>query len=228
MSDSGEHPQKESILKIMDDFLSHLNRTKKLFMILIFASFIIAPLSAIFAVLVLTPQFAVQAGQPYEVGVSFVATQMEGEGVVGGAVMLNESDVVVSGEAPGRWIKVVRPAPQDVVIFQAEKIHGMNNDTSVFLKGEAVKLEYLPAEHLKFKTLSVHPPPRFMYVDPAGGYGKQTDVTTLIIIVVAISAALAATWLVLGIKEYKFFSSWNKRYTKYRKMQEEIDKELEE
>jgi len=34
--------------------------------------------------------------------------------------------------------------------------------------------------------------------------------------------------LFIAIKEYRFFSKWNKRFAKFKSMQDKIDKELED
>lgn len=229
MSDSDAPPPKENILRIMDDFLSHLNRTKKLFMVLIFASFIIAPLSIVFAVLVLTPPFVSHAGQPFDVSVSFVGSSVEDKQIVKRWVGLNESNFTAGTihHIPDE-IGLVSASGQDVLFIRSGDLQNIDNQTVVFLKKPAVKLQYIPVGGVEAVPFAHVPPPRFMYVNDAGSFGRQIDVTPLIVIVVAVSAGLATTWLVLGLKEYKFFSNWNKRYSKYRRLQDEIDKELEE
>lgn len=241
MSDSDTSP-KENILKIMDDFLSHLNRTKKLFMVLIFASFIIAPLSLALAVFVLTPQFAMQVGQPYDVSVSFVGVPSQGPefGFSSGIEILNESDVIVSNFTefgsmhgpPGAMqyghgdVFVLRG---DVPYQKGDWIHEKGNETAIILRKPSVKLQYVPSDmDVEPFFVAPVPPHRFMYISNQEQFGKQTDVTTLVIVVVAVSAALATTWLVLGVKEYKFFSKWNSRYSNYKKLQDDLDKELED
>ena len=52
------------------------------------------------------------------------------------------------------------------------------------------------------------------------------DVTWVIVAVIAVSAATAGAWLFIGVKEYKFFSHWNRRYSNYKEMQAKVDKEL--
>ncbi len=240
MSDSDTSP-KENILKIMDDFLLHLNRTKKLFMVLIFASFIIAPLSLVLAVFVLTPQFAMQAGQPYDVAVSFVGTPSQGA-QFGFVESLNESDVIVSNftmfddpmhAPPG----ITQYGHGDVIVIRGDGpyqkgdwIHEKGNETAIILRKPAVKLQYVPSDVVEIEPFFVAPAPphRFMYISNQEQFGKQTDVTTLVVVIVAISAALATTWLVLGVKEYKFFSKWNSRYSSYKKLQDELDKDLQD
>jgi hypothetical protein len=45
---------------------------------------------------------------------------------------------------------------------------------------------------------------------------------------ITISIIFAAILLWIAIKEYKFFSHWNKRFTKYKSLQDKVDKELGE
>lgn len=230
MSDSDESP-KENILRIMDDFLSHLNQTKKFFMVLIFASFAIAPLSIVLMVVILTPSFVTQAGQPYEVTVSLVGQPVHDVLFAPPDVWMNESNFTSSGEVGTVLVKGIRVTPSgehEFVMIKEGSPQTNHNVTKIMLNKSDVKLEYMPANHFEFKTFSAAPPPKFMYVGDVGHFGRQTDVTFLVVIVVIVSAALAITWLALGLKEYKFFSKWNQRYSKYRKLQENLDKELEE
>lgn len=229
MSDSGDSP-KESILRIMDDFLFHLNRTKKLFMILIFASFAIAPLSIVLAIVVLTPSFVTQAGQPYDVTVSLVGQPIYDPRFIPPDVLMNQSNFTGSGVGIGVSIEGIQDAPsgqQRFIMIRGGDFQTDYNATKIMLNNSGVRLEYLPANHFPVKTFS-DPPPKFMYVGDVGHSGRQTDVTFLIVAIVIISAALATTWLVLGLKEYKFFSKWNQRYSNYKRLQDNLDKDLEE
>ncbi|MBI5697540.1 MAG: hypothetical protein HZC29_03390 [Thaumarchaeota archaeon] len=187
-------------------------------------------------IFVLTPQFAIQAGQPFDVSVSFVGVPaQEAEfGVVG----LNESDIMMrnfttfSKPIHGQFSAgVAGPYGQgDVVIVRGEETHKMGNKTLVILKNSAFNVQYVPSDTVQVEPFVIPPGPphRFMYVGDAGQFGRQTDVTTLVIVVVAVSAALATTWLVIGVKEFKFFSKWNQRYSNYKKLQDELDKDLQD
>jgi len=229
MSDSDSSP-KENILKIMDDFLSHLNRTKKLFMVLIFASFIIAPLSLVLAAFILTPQFAMQAGQPYDVAVSFVGTPTPAAQI--DMTNLNKSGVVMGNftvfNAPiSHHFEAIPYGQSDIIVFRNEG--NLENQTEWVLSEPAIQFQYVPAGSVQMEPFFVSPAqPRFMYIGDSEQFGRQTDVTTLVVIVVAVSAALAITWLILGIKEFRFFSRWNRRYSNYKKLQDELDRDLQD
>lgn len=45
---------------------------------------------------------------------------------------------------------------------------------------------------------------------------------------IIISIIFAALLLLIAIKEYKFFSHWNKRFIKYKSLKDKVDKELDE
>ena len=45
---------------------------------------------------------------------------------------------------------------------------------------------------------------------------------------IVISIAFAIILLFVAIKEYKFFSHWNKRFSKYKSLKDRVDKELGE
>jgi hypothetical protein len=45
---------------------------------------------------------------------------------------------------------------------------------------------------------------------------------------IIISIIFAVILLLIAIKEYKFFSHWNKRFTKYKSLKDKVDKELGE
>ncbi len=45
---------------------------------------------------------------------------------------------------------------------------------------------------------------------------------------IVISIVFAIILLIIAIKEYRFFSHWNKRFNKYKALKDKIDKELDE
>jgi hypothetical protein len=69
-------------------------------------------------------------------------------------------------------------------------------------------------------------PPRFLYVgaQPATSF----DVTWIVVAVIGVSAAMAGARLFIGVKEYRFFAHWNRRYSNYKEMQEKVDKALDD
>jgi hypothetical protein len=81
-----------------------------------------------------------------------------------------------------------------------------------------------PPEMFNIETES----PRFIFVGGPPQVHQPADITTIIVIFIAISVILASIWLFIGIKEYRFFSRWNKRYGEYMSLQSQIEKKLEE
>ncbi|MDE1843253.1 MAG: hypothetical protein KGH95_06350, partial [Thaumarchaeota archaeon] len=47
-------------------------------------------------------------------------------------------------------------------------------------------------------------------------------------IFIIISLVFAAILLFVAIKEYRFFSHWNKKFTRYKTLKDKVDKELDE
>ncbi len=63
------------------------------------------------------------------------------------------------------------------------------------------------------------PPPDRSHIAPIF-FGLRTFIV--------ISIVFAIILLIIAIKEYRFFSHWNKRFNKYKSLQDKIDKELED
>jgi hypothetical protein len=60
-------------------------------------------------------------------------------------------------------------------------------------------------------------------------HSPRTDFIFLgVNIFIIISIIFAGILLFIAIKEYRFFAKWNKRFTKFKSLQEKIDKELED
>ncbi|HEV8387042.1 MAG TPA: hypothetical protein VGQ03_05415 [Nitrososphaera sp.] len=55
---------------------------------------------------------------------------------------------------------------------------------------------------------------------------RVPQVGAILIIFVTITVILASLWLALGIKERRFFASWNKRFSRFMSLKDKIDKEL--
>ena len=49
---------------------------------------------------------------------------------------------------------------------------------------------------------------------------------TILIVFIVITVVLASVWLAIGIKERRFFSSWNRRFGRFMSLKERIDREL--
>jgi hypothetical protein len=194
----------------MDDLLSHLNRTKKLFMILVASSFIVAPLAIVLSILVFTPPLLAGVGQPQDV----VFTKAT---VAGG----------IKEFPPGEPSAViVRIVPGEET--QAVNITGLKEiDSGAFMVDRSqISVQYVPEGFDDVRVFESKPAsPRFMYVGSAPA-AAPFDVTWVIVTVIAASVAMAGVWLFIGAKEYRFFADWNRRYSNYKAMQEKVDKEL--
>jgi hypothetical protein len=57
---------------------------------------------------------------------------------------------------------------------------------------------------------------------------RVPEVGAILIIFVAITVILASVWLAIGIKERRFFASWNKRFGRFMSLKDKIDRELGE
>ncbi|MGH8338026.1 MAG: hypothetical protein ACREA5_04995, partial [Nitrosotalea sp.] len=68
-------------------------------------------------------------------------------------------------------------------------------------------------------------PPKFMI--SGGPYMHQVlDISTVIIIFAVISIVLSSVFLFIGIKEFTFFSKWNKKFARFMSLKDKVDKEL--
>ncbi len=55
---------------------------------------------------------------------------------------------------------------------------------------------------------------------------RVPQVGAILIVFVAITVVLASIWLAIGLKERRFFASWNRRYSKFMTLRGKIDREL--
>lgn len=70
-------------------------------------------------------------------------------------------------------------------------------------------------------------PPKFML--SGGPFMHQVlDISTVIIIFIVVSIVLSSIYLFIGIKEYNFFSRWNKKFSRYMSLRDKVDKVLGE
>jgi hypothetical protein len=205
---------KESVFGIMDDLLAHLNRTKKLFMALVISSFIVAPLAIVLSILIFMPPFLTGVGQQQDVVISAKA------GVIHGF-----SDGPVAA-APSGWVHIVPSEGGER--FNVTMTRPIEGGETIFVERSQLHVEYVPAGEMRTITVfEAEPmPPRFLYVgaQPAAPF----DVTWIMVAVIGVSAAMAGAWLFIGVKEYRFFAHWNRRYSNYKEMQEKVDKALDD
>jgi hypothetical protein len=68
-------------------------------------------------------------------------------------------------------------------------------------------------------------PPKFMI--SGGPYMHQVlDISTVIIIFTVTSIVLSSMFLFIGIKEFMFFSKWNKKFARFMSLKDKVVKEL--
>ena len=68
-------------------------------------------------------------------------------------------------------------------------------------------------------------PPKFMI--SGGPFPHQVlDISTIIIVFIVVSIVLSSIYLFIGIKEYSFFSRWNKKFSRYMSLRDKAEKEL--
>ena len=53
------------------------------------------------------------------------------------------------------------------------------------------------------------------------------DVGVFLLFFVGVSIMLASMWLYIGLSEQRFFSNWDKRFSRFTSLKNQVDKELE-
>jgi hypothetical protein len=156
--------ESESILKILDELLSHTNSSRRLFLVFIASALFFGPVALILGgVLLGHPEYNIRHLEPSQVGDNF--TNMH--------------------HIAGMHIQVVD-----------------QNGTVV---------RELP-----------------MMPFPGGDRPHVGPIFFGLRIFITISIIFAVILLFIAIKEYRFFSHWNKKFTKYKALKDKVDKELDE
>jgi hypothetical protein len=160
-TDKDDKKESESILKILDELLSHTNSSRRLFLIFIASALFFGPVALILGgVLLEHPDYNIRHLEP------------------GGDNFANMHRM------PGMHIQIVD-----------------QNGTIV----------------------------RELPISPPGGDRVHTAPIFLgLRIFIIISLVFAAILLFVAIKEYRFFSHWNKKFTRYKTLKDKVDKELDE
>lgn len=124
---------------------------------------------------------------------------------------------------------------------------GMVNETGGVINAEKFNGSYMPNQVIIQKGInitaggeivSIHKgSPDMMYV-PAGPtkfmliggpfMHQVLDISTVIIIFIVVTIVLSSIYLFIGIKEYSFFSRWNKKFSRYMSLRDKVDKVLGE
>ena len=53
------------------------------------------------------------------------------------------------------------------------------------------------------------------------------DVGVFLMFFIGVSMMLASMWLYIGVSEHRFFSNWDKRFTRFTSLKRQVDRELE-
>jgi|SRR5579883_1771550 len=160
--DKDERKESESILKILDELLSHTNSSRRLFLLFIASALFFGPVALIL-----------------------------------GGVLLEHPDYNIRHLEPG-----------------ANNFANMNR---------------MPGMHLQVVDQNGTVVREIPMMPPQGGDRIHTGPIFLgLRIFIIISLVFAAILLFVAIKEYRFFSHWNKKFTKYKTLKDKVDKELDE
>jgi hypothetical protein len=54
------------------------------------------------------------------------------------------------------------------------------------------------------------------------------DVGVFLLFFIGVSIMLASMWLYIGLSEQRFFSNWDKKFSRYTSLKNQLDKELDE
>lgn len=101
-----------------------------------------------------------------------------------------------------------------------ELIFHLNTTKSTFTFLIISSFILAPLALLIAAVFTLHPRFLFLLLD------KVPQVGAMLIAFVTISVILASVWLAIGLKERKFFASWNRRFGRFMSLKERIDREL--
>ncbi|MGI0074229.1 MAG: hypothetical protein ACREA3_10510 [Nitrosotalea sp.] len=152
---------KENLFKIIDDIVTHTNKSRRLFMIFIASALVFAPIAlGLGGVLLGHPQYSIRH---LEAGNEVNSTNMQGQGTHLQLVSENGT--------------VIREMPFQSMVQHSSRVGFIFLELNIFI---------------------------------------------------VISIIFGGILLFIAIKEYRFFAKWNKRFAKFKSMQDKIDKELED
>ncbi len=123
--------------------------------------------------------------------------------------------------------------PENILKVLDDLISHMHTTRHLFVVLIISSLIFAPIAMVVGGFLLAHPRfniVRFMAEAPGAPetFHRLPFVAVLATILISISIIIAGIWLFIGIKEYGFYSKWNKRFRKYESLRDKIDKELAE
>lgn len=188
-----DNSERESIFRVLDELVSHMNTSRNVSMLLIVSAFILTPVSLVIAVTLLSAPAFVPGTE-----VHFIRA-----GIINGTAGKIGISTFNASMAPSQFSI---PPGANISTGEAGGISVVN----------ARDFVYMPAGH-----------PQFMI--SGGPYMHQVlDISTIIVIFAVISIVLSSIWLFIGIKEYSFFSKWNKKFARFMSLKYKVDKDLGE
>ncbi|NHI03058.1 hypothetical protein DYY67_0179 [Candidatus Nitrosotalea sp. TS] len=207
--------ERESVFKVLDELVSHMYTFRNVAMLLIISAFVLVPISLVIAVLLLSSPEFVPGPE-----VQFIGTRMFN----GTPAMIN--DAFVNSTSGVMSIRVVNGNMTEIGM---EKLNTTNTPNEVVIqKGPNMTVgQIITTRKGSPNTIFYSPagPPRFMV--SGGPFPHQVlDISTIIIVFIAVSIVLSSIYLFIGIKEYSFFSRWNKKFSRYMSLRDKAEKEL--
>ena len=109
-----------------------------------------------------------------------------------------------------------------VVELLDELISHMNTTRSVFKVMILSSIILAPLSLMLASVFVIHPffMNRILHRFP--------DVGIFLLFFIGVSIMLASMWLYIGLSEQRFFSNWDKKFSKYTSLKNQLDKELGE
>ncbi len=103
-----------------------------------------------------------------------------------------------------------------------ELIFHMNSTRTVFKVMILSSLILAPLSLMLAAVFIIHPSfmNRIMF--------RFSDVGVFLLFFIGVSIMLASLWLYIGLSEQRFFSDWNKKFSRYTSLKNQLDKELGE
>ncbi|HJT10872.1 MAG TPA: hypothetical protein VJ771_08840 [Candidatus Nitrosotalea sp.] len=209
--------ERESVFKVLDELVSHMFTFRNVAMLLIISAFVLVPISLVIAVLLLSGPALVTGPEVHFIG----ARMLNGTpGMMNGAFVNTPSGGMSVGVVNGNMGAIgmerlnASYEPGAVMIQKGPNMTG----------GEIITIHKGPPDMMYYAPMG---PPKFMV--SGGPFPHQIlDISTIIIVFIVISIVLSSIYLFIGIKEYSFFSRWNKKFSRYMSLREKAEKELGE
>lgn len=207
--------ERESVFKVLDELVLHMFTFRNVAMLLIISAFVLVPISLVIAALLLSGPALVPGPE-----VHFIGTR-----VLNGTPGMNGAFVNATPGAVS--IRIVNGNTGEISM---ERLNASYMPGQVFIqKGTNMTGGEIIAVQRGSPDVFYSPvgPPKFMV--SGGPFPHQVlDISTIIIVFIVVSIVLSSIYLFIGIKEYTFFSKWNKKFSRYTSLREKAEKELGE